>query len=98
MSIFANRGHECVLISERRLSMIQIGKFIPFPENPLPLRPIAWLKGHPLLVGSVLFFASTTLINLGNYIFNLVLGRQLGPSAFADLSLIVTLMLITTFA
>ena len=78
--------------------MIQIGKITLIPESRLLLRPIAWLKAHPLLVGSVLFFASTTLINLGNYIFNLVLGRQLGPSLFADLSLIVTLMLITTFA
>ncbi len=64
-----------------------------------PLRnPIAWLKARPLLVSSVLFFASTTLVNLGNYVFNLVLGRWLGPSIFADLSLIVTLMLVTTFA
>ncbi len=60
--------------------------------------PIAWFKARPLLVSSLLFFASTTLVNLGNYVFNLMLGRQLGPSMFADLSLIVTFMLVLTFA
>lgn len=62
------------------------------------LDPVGWLKARPLLLGSALFFASTTLVNLGNYLFNLILGRWLGPSLFADLSLIVTLMLVITFA
>ncbi|MFN8464502.1 MAG: oligosaccharide flippase family protein [Caldilineaceae bacterium] len=55
---------------------------------------------HPLaglLSGGALLFLSATLVNLGNYIFNLLLGRWLGPAAFADLSLIVTLFLVTTF-
>ncbi len=55
---------------------------------------------HPmagLLSGGALLFVSATLVNLGNYIFNLLLGRWLGPAAFADLSLIVTLFLVTTF-
>jgi O-antigen/teichoic acid export membrane protein len=50
-----------------------------------------------LLSGSGLLFLSATLVNAGNYLFNLLLGRWLGPAAFADLSLIVTLFLITTF-
>jgi O-antigen/teichoic acid export membrane protein len=38
-----------------------------------------------------------TVVNGGNYLFNLVLGRWLGPAAFADLSLIVTLLLMVRF-
>jgi O-antigen/teichoic acid export membrane protein len=50
-----------------------------------------------LLSGGALLFASATLVNAGNYLFNLLLGRWLGPAAFADLSLIVTLFLVTSF-
>ena len=50
-----------------------------------------------LLRGSALLFVSATLVNLGNYLFNLIQGRWLGPAAFADLSLIVTLFLVTSF-
>ena len=51
-----------------------------------------------LLAGGGLLFASTTLVNGGNYLFNLLLGRWLGPDDFADLSLIVTLLLVISFA
>jgi O-antigen/teichoic acid export membrane protein len=50
-----------------------------------------------LLSGSVILLISMTLVNAGNYLYNLILGRWLGPAAFADLSLIVTLMLVVTF-
>lgn len=56
----------------------------------------ARLLDNKLLTGSALLFVSTTVVNLGNYIFNLILGRWLGPAAFADLSLIVTLFLVLT--
>ena len=56
------------------------------------------LKNNPVLLMNSLFFVSTTLVNLGNYVFNLLLGRILGPTQFADLSVIVTLLLILTFA
>lgn len=55
------------------------------------------LRQNQLLSGSAILLLSTTIVNAGNYAFNLVLGRWLGPVAFADLSLIVTLMLIVTF-
>lgn len=51
-----------------------------------------------LLAGGSLLFVSTTLVNAGNYVFNLILGRWLGPVAFADLSLVVTLLLVLSFA
>ncbi len=46
---------------------------------------------------SALLMLSMTVVNAGNYIYNLIMGRWLGPSLFADLSLIVTLLLIVTF-
>lgn len=50
-----------------------------------------------IFTGGALLFVSTTIVNGGNYLFNLILGRWLGPAAFADLSLIVTIMLMITF-
>ena len=38
-----------------------------------------------------------TIVNAGNYIYNLILGRWLGPTLFADVSLIITLLLVVTF-
>ncbi|MBN8579424.1 MAG: oligosaccharide flippase family protein [Anaerolineae bacterium] len=46
---------------------------------------------------SALLMLSMTVVNAGNYVYNLIMGRWLGPSLFADLSLIVTLLLIVTF-
>jgi len=51
----------------------------------------------PLLTGSALLFVSATLVNAGNYLFNLLMGRWFGPAAFADISLVVTLFLVMSF-
>ncbi len=45
----------------------------------------------------LILMISMTVVNAGNYIYNLILGRWLGPAMFADLSLIVTLLLVITF-
>lgn len=50
------------------------------------------------LSASALVFVSSTIVNLGNYAFNIVFGRWLGPAAFADLSIVVTLFLLVTLA
>lgn len=50
-----------------------------------------------MLRGGGLLFVSSTLVNVGNYAFNIVLGRWLGPAAFADASLMVTLLLLFSF-
>ena len=64
-------------------------------------KPAPWfvrrVAAHPLLTSSALFFLSTTLVNGGNYLFNLLLGRWLGPALFADVSIIITLFLFLTF-
>ncbi|MGB3152010.1 MAG: sugar isomerase, partial [Maribacter sp.] len=40
---------------------------------------------------------SVLLVNGGNYLYNLVLGRLLGPEAFAEAALLVTLLLVLSF-
>jgi O-antigen/teichoic acid export membrane protein len=57
----------------------------------------ARLSGGAFLRGSALFFLSATLVNVGNYAFNLLLGRWLGPAVFADVNLMVTLLLFVSF-
>ncbi|WP_287045345.1 hypothetical protein [Herpetosiphon sp.] len=42
-------------------------------------------------------FISMMLVNAGNYGFNVLVGRWLGPSAYAEINLMITLFLIATF-
>ena len=44
-----------------------------------------------------LFMGSVLLVNGGNYVYNLILGRLLGPESFAEAALLVTLLLILSF-
>ncbi|MGB5370758.1 MAG: oligosaccharide flippase family protein [Flavobacteriaceae bacterium] len=44
-----------------------------------------------------LFMFSVFLVNGGNYLYNLVLGRLLGPEAFAEAALLITLLLALSF-
>ena len=44
-----------------------------------------------------LFMLSVFLVNGGNYLYNLVLGRLLGPEAFAEAALLITLLLVLSF-
>lgn len=44
-----------------------------------------------------LFMGSVLLVNGGNYVYNLILGRLLGPESFADAALLVTLLLVLSF-
>ena len=60
---------------------------VPAPTN----------ESKKLLSSGALLFISMTVVNGGNYLINLIMGRWLGPEAFADLSLIVTLVLVVTF-
>lgn len=43
------------------------------------------------------FMLTMLMVNAGNYIYNLLLGRILGPSAFADAAILVTLLLVLSF-
>jgi O-antigen/teichoic acid export membrane protein len=54
-------------------------------------------KFGALASASAILMISQTIVNAGNYVYNLIMGRWLGPALFADISLIVTLLLIVTF-
>lgn len=54
-------------------------------------------KVGALVSASLLLMFSQTIVNAGNYVYNLIMGRWLGPALFADVSLIVTLLLVVTF-
>jgi O-antigen/teichoic acid export membrane protein len=45
-----------------------------------------------------LFMISVLFVNGGNYIYNLLLGRILGPAEFADAAILITLLLVLSFA
>lgn len=44
-----------------------------------------------------IFMLSILLVNGGNYIYNLLLGRILGPSEFADAAILITFLLVLSF-
>ena len=51
---------------------------------------------HFLKSGFILFL-STFIVNVGNYLTNLILGRWLGPTTFSEVSLLITLLLVISF-
>ena len=44
-----------------------------------------------------IFMISGILVNGGNYVYNLLLGRFLGPEKFADAAVLVTFLLVSLF-
>lgn len=44
-----------------------------------------------------IFFLSVMIVNGGNYLYNLLIGRYLGPEAFADAALLITFLLLLSF-
>ena len=55
------------------------------------------LKVKKTLTPQQIFMASAFIVNAGNYAYNLVLGRMLGPTAFADAVILITLLLVLSF-
>lgn len=49
------------------------------------------------LTSEQIFMGSALIVNAGNYLYNLGLGRMLGPKAFADVAILITLMLVLSF-
>jgi len=45
-----------------------------------------------------LFMISVLVVNAGNYLYNLILGRFLGPVEFADAAVLITFLLVLSFA
>ncbi|MFY7811741.1 MAG: sugar isomerase [Flavobacterium sp.] len=44
-----------------------------------------------------IFMFSMLIVNAGNYVFNLILGRYLGPVAYSDAAILITFLLIISF-
>ena len=44
-----------------------------------------------------IFMLSVLLVNGGNYLYNLLLGRILGPEAFSDAAIMITFLLALSF-
>ena len=44
-----------------------------------------------------LFMLSVLVVNAGNYFYNLILGRLLGPAQFADAAVLITFLLVLSF-
>lgn len=44
-----------------------------------------------------IFMLSVLVVNGGNYLYNLILGRLLGPEAFADAAVLITFLLVLSF-
>ncbi|MBI5123660.1 oligosaccharide flippase family protein, partial [Candidatus Roizmanbacteria bacterium] len=49
---------------------------------------------HTLFRGSAIMFIGTTIVNAGNYLFHLLMGRMLGPSGYGILESIISSMYI----
>lgn len=58
---------------------------------------IAKIK-HLSLSPEQFFMLSVLIVNAGNYGYNLILGRILGPAQFADAAVLITLLLVLSFA
>ncbi|SNR16500.1 oligosaccharide flippase family protein [Tenacibaculum jejuense] len=43
------------------------------------------------------FMLSALFVNAGNYLYNLIVGRILGPTAFADAAILITFLLVLSF-
>ena len=43
------------------------------------------------------FMLSVLAVNAGNYLYNLILGRVLGPTQFADAAVLITFLLVLSF-
>ncbi len=51
----------------------------------------------PKLTAEQKFMGSVLIVNGGNYLYNLALGRILGPELFADAALLITFLLVLSF-
>ncbi|MFC4633542.1 oligosaccharide flippase family protein [Dokdonia ponticola] len=50
-----------------------------------------------VLTQEQLFMVSALVVNAGNYLYNLILGRLLGPEQFSDAAVLITFLLVLSF-
>ncbi len=61
------------------------------------MTPLKLQKFRINFQASQVFMLSAMIVNIGNYLYNLALGRLLGPEAFADAAILITFLLILSF-
>ena len=54
-------------------------------------------KGTSKITAEQWFLLSAMIVNAGNYAYNLIVGRLLGPERYAEASLLITLLLVLSF-
>lgn len=72
-------------------------KFWPSQRNSIKMYTIAQ-KFRSKISPEQVFMITSVIVNAGNYLYNLLLGRLLGPERFADAAIMVTLLLVISFA
>jgi len=65
-------------------------------QNALNMEFITTLKSKKI-TPEQWFMLSVLAVNAGNYAYNLILGRLLGPAAFADAAVLITFLLVLSF-
>ncbi|WP_422107108.1 oligosaccharide flippase family protein [Winogradskyella sp.] len=60
------------------------------------MQTLALLKSRKL-TPEQFFMLSVLIVNGGNYLYNLILGRVLGPAQFADAAVLITFLLVLSF-
>ncbi|GLR19085.1 oligosaccharide flippase family protein [Portibacter lacus] len=60
------------------------------------MQAVALLKSRKISPEQI-FMLSVLIVNGGNYVYNLVLGRILGPAQFADAAVLITFLLVLSF-
>jgi O-antigen/teichoic acid export membrane protein len=68
------------------------------PLEPMTVQPRTRHLPKQRCAGGATFLVGSAVVHLGNYLFNVVMGRALGPALFSDLAVIVTLLLVVTLA
>lgn len=51
-----------------------------------------YLLAHPLFAGSAVMIIGNNVINFGNYIYHLIMGRLLGPASYGELAAVLSVL------
>lgn len=60
------------------------------------MRLFRYHVSHKLLAGGAILFLSTHVVNVGNFLYNLVMGRLLGPEKYGELGALLSFFLLMT--
>lgn len=70
--------------------------YIRYKSKIKDMASISILK-KPIVSQEQIFMLSVLVVNGGNYLYNLLLGRILGPEQFSDAAILITLLLVLSF-